>query len=59
LFAKKLDYLPLVLEQAAAYIAEQEAGFGFADFILPIVYATRMASARLVECWRPVTGGPH
>jgi hypothetical protein len=31
--AKKLDYLPLALEQAAAYIAQQEAAFGFADYV--------------------------
>jgi len=34
---------------AAVYIAEQEAGFGFADLILPIVHATRTAPARFVE----------
>ena len=31
--ADKLDYLPLALEQAAAYVAEQESGFGFADYL--------------------------
>jgi hypothetical protein len=30
--ADKLGYLPLALEQAAAYVAEQGPGFGFADY---------------------------
>jgi len=31
--AAKLGYLPLALEQAAAYIANQGPGFGFADYL--------------------------
>ena len=31
--AKKLEYLPLALEQAAAYIAEEGPGWGFADYL--------------------------
>ena len=31
--AKKLEYLPLALEQAAAYIAEEGEGFGFAEYL--------------------------
>ncbi len=31
--AKKLGHLPLALEQAAAYIDQQGAGFGFAEYI--------------------------
>ncbi len=31
--AKKLEYLPLALEQAAAYVLEQGVGFGFGDYL--------------------------
>ncbi len=31
--AEKLGYLPLALEQAAAYIGEQGSGFGFSDYL--------------------------
>ena len=31
--AQKLEYLPLALEQAAAYVAEQPQGFGFAKYL--------------------------
>lgn len=31
--AEKLGYLPLALEQAAAYVAQQGAGFGFGDYL--------------------------
>jgi tetratricopeptide (TPR) repeat protein len=31
--AKKLEYLPLALEQAAAYVAAQPPGWGFAEYL--------------------------
>lgn len=31
--ARKLDYLPLALEQAAAYVTEQGPGYQFADYL--------------------------
>ena len=31
--AKKVGYLPLALEQAGAYVGEQDDGFGFADYL--------------------------
>jgi hypothetical protein len=31
--AQKLQYLPLALEQAAAYVSQQGSGFGFADYL--------------------------
>jgi hypothetical protein len=33
LLAEKRGYLPLALEQAAAYVEQQGAGFGFADYV--------------------------
>ena len=39
--AQKLGFLPLALEQAAAYIAQQGPGFGFADYQRLYLEATR------------------
>jgi hypothetical protein len=39
--AKELGYLPLALEQAAAYIAQEGAGFGFGDYLRLYTAATK------------------
>src|SRR5439155_16276599 len=39
--AKQLGYLPLALEQAAAYIEQQGADFGFTDYLRLYEAATR------------------